>query len=210
VGVRGARAERHHRASPSRQRLGSVPLVVPTEDADAGDVRACYRATTTYPGPRQGTAGRDVPGAPRPDRRHNLKLRYYKRNTFIHMTFIKTCISNFVRSTTHRLRSRGSHRRDRAVPRLGATGAPQHVREDPRCGHEVFGRRELRRGRRDSSPSAPPGVVLELRLHCDFAVDACYLCQRVLGSEGTTPPTGAGPAGLRAAAICSTRRRYFQ
>jgi hypothetical protein len=54
--------------------------------------------------------------------------------------------------------------RDRAVPRLGASGAPQHVREDPRCGHEVFRRRELRRGRRDSSPSAPPSVVLELRL----------------------------------------------
>jgi hypothetical protein len=31
-----------------------------------------------------------------------------------------------------------------------------HVREDPRCSHEVLRRRELRRGRRDSSPSAHP------------------------------------------------------
>jgi hypothetical protein len=30
------------------------PLVRTTEDADAGDVRACYRATATCPGPRQG------------------------------------------------------------------------------------------------------------------------------------------------------------
>jgi hypothetical protein len=35
VGVHGARAERRHRAPPSRRRrLGSVPSVVPTEDAD--------------------------------------------------------------------------------------------------------------------------------------------------------------------------------
>jgi hypothetical protein len=62
VGVRGARAERRHRAPPSqRRRLGSVPSVVPTEDADAGDVRVCYPATATCPEPRQGPAGRDVP-----------------------------------------------------------------------------------------------------------------------------------------------------
>jgi hypothetical protein len=97
-----------------------------------------------------------------------------------------------------------------AVLLLGASGAPKHVREDPRCGHEVLRRRELRRGRRDSSPSAPPSVVLELRLDSGFAVDACYLCRRVLSSEGTAAPTGAGPACLRAAAICSTWRRYFQ
>jgi hypothetical protein len=43
VGGHGARAERRHRAPPSRHRhLGSVPSVVPTEDVDAGDVRACY------------------------------------------------------------------------------------------------------------------------------------------------------------------------
>jgi hypothetical protein len=73
-----------HRAPPShRRRLGSVPSVVPTEDADAGDVRARYRAIATCPGPRQGTAGRDLPGAPRPDRRHSGKLRYSKHNTFI-------------------------------------------------------------------------------------------------------------------------------
>jgi hypothetical protein len=84
VGVRGARAIRRHRAPPSRRRcLGSVPSVVPTEDADAGDVRACYPATATCPGPRHGPAGRDVPGAPRPDRRHSGKLRYYKHITFI-------------------------------------------------------------------------------------------------------------------------------
>jgi hypothetical protein len=92
---------------------------------------------------------------------------------------------------------------------LGASGAPEHVREDPHCGHEVLRRRELRRGRRDSSPSAPPSVVLELRLHSVFAADACYLCRRVLGSDDTTSPIGTGPAGLRAAAVCSTRRRYF-
>jgi hypothetical protein len=84
VGVRGTRAERRHRAPPSRRRrLGSVPSVVPPEDVDAGDVRTCYPATATCPGPRQDPAGRDVPGAPRPDRRHSNKLRYYKHITFI-------------------------------------------------------------------------------------------------------------------------------
>jgi hypothetical protein len=79
VGVCGARAEHHHQASPSRRRrLGSVPLVVPTEDADTSDIRACYRATATCPGPRKGPAGRDLPGALRPDRRHSGKLRYCK------------------------------------------------------------------------------------------------------------------------------------
>jgi hypothetical protein len=73
VGVRGARVERRQRAPPSRRRrLGSVPSVVPTEDMDASDVRACYPAT--YPGPRQGPAERDLPGASRPDRQHNGKL----------------------------------------------------------------------------------------------------------------------------------------
>jgi hypothetical protein len=57
-----------------RHRLGSIPSVVPTEDADAGDVRACYPATATCPGPRQGPARRDLPGAPRPDHRHSSKL----------------------------------------------------------------------------------------------------------------------------------------
>jgi hypothetical protein len=47
---------------------------------------------------------------------------------------------------------------------------------------------KLRRGRRDSSPSAPPSVVLELRLHSVFAADACYLCRGVLGYKGTPPP----------------------
>jgi hypothetical protein len=83
VGVRDAGAERRHRAPPSRRRLGSVPSVVPTKDADAGDVRACYPATATCPGPRQGPAGRDLPDAPRPDRRHSGKLRYCKHITFI-------------------------------------------------------------------------------------------------------------------------------
>jgi hypothetical protein len=93
---------------------------------------------------------------------------------------------------------------------LGASGAPEHVREDPRCGHEVLRRRELRRRRRDSSPSAPPSVALELRLDNGFAADACDLCRWVLGFEGTTARTGAGPARLRAAVVCSTRRWYFQ
>jgi hypothetical protein len=101
-------------------------------------------------------------------------------------------------------------KRDGAVLLLGALGAPEHVREDHRCGHEVLRCRELRRGRRDSSPSAPPSVVLELRLDSGFAADACHLCQRVLGFEGTTAPTGVGPARLCATAVCSTRRRYFQ
>jgi hypothetical protein len=47
---------------------------------------------------------------------------------------------------------------------LGASAAPEHVRQDHRCFHEVHRRRVLRQGRRDSSPSAPPSVVLELRL----------------------------------------------
>jgi hypothetical protein len=82
--VRGAWAERRHRAPPSwRRRLGSVPSVVPTDDADAGDVRACYPTTATCPGPRQGPAGRDLPGAPRPDHWHSCdnppgKIPYYR------------------------------------------------------------------------------------------------------------------------------------
>jgi hypothetical protein len=40
--------------------------------------------------------------------------------------------------------------------------------------------------------------------------DACHLCRRLLGSKGTTAPTCAGPTHLRAAAVCSPRRRYFQ
>jgi ribonuclease HI len=49
-----------------------------------------------------------------------------------------------------------------------------------------------------------------LRLDSGFTAGACYHCQQVLGSKGTAAPTGAGPARLRAAAVCSTRRRYFQ
>jgi hypothetical protein len=73
---------------------------------------------------------------------------------------------------------------------LGASGAPWHVREDPRSGHEVLRRRELRQGPRDSSssPYVTPNVVLELRLDSVFTADACYLCPRVLGSVGTTAP----------------------
>jgi hypothetical protein len=48
-----------------------------------GDVRACYPATASCPGPRQDPAGRDVPGAPRPNRRHNGKLRFCKHIAFI-------------------------------------------------------------------------------------------------------------------------------
>jgi hypothetical protein len=66
-----------------RRRLGSVPSVVPTEDVDAGDVRACYPATATCPRPRQGPTGRDLPGALRPDRRHSGNLRYCKHITLI-------------------------------------------------------------------------------------------------------------------------------
>jgi shikimate kinase len=42
------------------------------------------------------------------------------------------------------------------------------------------------------------------------SADACHLCRRVLGSEGTTAAKGAGLARLRATTVCSTRRRYFQ
>jgi hypothetical protein len=97
-----------------------------------------------------------------------------------------------------------------AIGQCFSWGPQEHVREDPRCGHEVRRCRELCRGRRDSSPSAPPSVILELRLDSVFAADACYLCRRVLSSEGTAAPTGAGPGGLRAADVCSTRRRYVQ
>jgi hypothetical protein len=46
----GARGERRHGAPTSRRRdLGSVPSVVPPEDADAGDVRACYATPATSP-----------------------------------------------------------------------------------------------------------------------------------------------------------------
>jgi hypothetical protein len=39
--------------------------------------------TATCPGPRQGPAERDLPGALRPDRRQSGKLRYCKHITFI-------------------------------------------------------------------------------------------------------------------------------
>jgi hypothetical protein len=39
--------------------------------------------TATCPGPRQGPAERDLPGALRPDRRNSGKLRYCKHITFI-------------------------------------------------------------------------------------------------------------------------------
>jgi hypothetical protein len=74
VGVQGARAKHRHRALPSRRRnLGSVPLVIPSEDADAGDVHACYPATATCPGPRQDPAAHHVPGVSRPDRRQAVR-----------------------------------------------------------------------------------------------------------------------------------------
>jgi hypothetical protein len=93
--------------------------------------------------------------------------------------------------------------REGAVFYLGASGAPEHIRQDHRCCHEVLRRRELRRGRKDSSPSAPTSVVLELRLDSGFAADACHLCRRLLGSDGAATATGAGPAHLRAATVCS-------
>jgi hypothetical protein len=93
---------------------------------------------------------------------------------------------------------------------LGASGPPEHVRQDHRCCHEVLRRRELRRGRRDSSPSAPPSIVLELRLDSGFAANACHPCRWLLGSDGTAPATGAGPAHLRATAVCLPQSRYFQ
>jgi hypothetical protein len=100
-------------------------------------------------------------------------LRYCKHITFIWL-FIKTCVSYFVHGTTRWLRSCGSHRPRSGSTRHGASGPPGHVREDPCCGHEVLCSRELRRGRRDSSPSAPPSVVVELRLDCGFAADVLF------------------------------------
>jgi hypothetical protein len=76
---------------------------------------------------------------------------------------------------------------------LGASAAPEHVRQDHHYCHEVLRRRELRRGRRDSSPSAPPSVVLELCLDSGFTADASHPCRRLLGSDGTVVATGAGP-----------------
>jgi hypothetical protein len=92
---------------------------------------------------------------------------------------------------------------------LGGSTAPEHVRQDHRYCHEVLRRRELRRGHRDSSPSAPPSVVLELRLDSGFVADTSYPCRRLLGSDGTAAAIGAGPAHLRAATVCSLWRRYF-
>jgi hypothetical protein len=93
---------------------------------------------------------------------------------------------------------------------LGASAAPEHVRQDRRCCHEVLRRRELRRGRRDSSPSVPPSVVLELRLDSGFTTDAFHTCRRLLGSDGTTTAIGAGPTHLCAAAGCFPWCRYFK
>jgi hypothetical protein len=84
---------------------------------------------------------------------------------------------------------------------LGASRAPEHIQQDHRCCHEVLRRHELRRGRRDSSPSTPPSVILELRLDSGFAADTCHLCLRLLSSEGTAAATGARPAHLRVAAV---------
>jgi hypothetical protein len=39
--------------------------VVPPEDVDVGNVRACYPATAIGLGPRQDPIGHHVPGAPR-------------------------------------------------------------------------------------------------------------------------------------------------
>jgi hypothetical protein len=86
---------------------------------------------------------------------------------------------------------------------LGASGAPEHTRHDHHCCHEALCRRELCWGRRDSSPFAPPSVILELRLDSGFAANVCHPCRRLLGSDDTAAATGAGPAHLRAAAVCS-------
>jgi hypothetical protein len=105
-----ARGERRHRAPPSRRRgLGSVPSVVPPEDADADDVRACYPTTATGPGPWQHPVGHHVPSAPRPDRRHSGKQRYCKHISFIWI-FIIICVTNFVSNTTCLPRSCSSQR----------------------------------------------------------------------------------------------------
>jgi hypothetical protein len=92
--------------------------------------------------------------------------------------------------------------REGAVLYLGASAAPEHVRQDRRCCHEVLRHRELCRDRRDSSPFTPPSVVPELHLDSGFAADAYHPCRRLLGSDGTTAATSAGPAHLRAAAVC--------
>jgi hypothetical protein len=100
--------------------------------------------------------------------------------------------------------------REGVVLYLGASEAPEHVRQDHRCCHEVLRHRELRRGCRDFSPFASPSVVLELRLNSGFATDAFHPCRRLLGSDGTAAATGAGPAHLCAAVVYSLERMYFQ
>jgi hypothetical protein len=55
-----------------------IGLVVPPEDADAGDVRAYYPATATCLGPRQDPTGRDVPV--RRDQTADTAVRYDTEN----------------------------------------------------------------------------------------------------------------------------------
>jgi hypothetical protein len=43
-----------------------------------------------------------------------------------------------------------------------------------------------------------------------FATDTFHPCRQLLVSDGVAAATGAGPAHLRAASVCSPRRRYFQ
>jgi hypothetical protein len=206
----GARGQCHHRAPPSRQcSLGSVPSVVPPKDADAGDVRAFYPATATCLGPRQDPARHHVPSAPRLNRRHNGKLRYCKHITFIWIFIITLYLILWVAQCACWDRA-ARIVREGVVLYLGASAAPEHVRQDCRGCHEVLRRCELHRGRKDLSPSTSPSVVLELRLDSGFTADTSHLCRWLLGSDGTAAATGAGLTHLRAATVCplTPRRRY--
>jgi hypothetical protein len=108
-----------------------------------------------------------------------------------------------VSSTTCLLRSCSTHRPQGSSALPGASATLEHVRQDHHCCHEVLRCRELRWGRRASSPSSPPSAILQLCLDSGFAADASHPCRRLLGSDGTTTATGAGPAHLHAAAVCS-------
>jgi hypothetical protein len=107
VGVRGARAERHHRAPPSRRRHLVVYLqwYLPRTRT-----RVMY-VPATPPPPPVPNHDRVLPDATYPVRRDqtaDTAVNYDTAN-ILHSYDFKTCVSNFVRSMTCWLRSCDSH-----------------------------------------------------------------------------------------------------